>query len=313
MHPTSPQTLYFGTYRVWKTTNKGNSWTPISGDLTHNLAQSGFSTITTIAISKLNPNVLLTGSDDGRVHVSSSGGLFWQDISQGLPQRWITRVAFDPFEENTIYTTVSGFRWDEPHPYVFRSTNLGQTWEAISSNLPSLPVNVIVADPDRLGWLYVGTDVGVFYTENYGLEWNSLMDGMPSVPVIDLKIHQPTRTLFAGTYGNSAHRLNLDLITSVLPKEKSPIFAALKPVYPNPVSKTGVIQSSYYLTTGGYCELQLLDIKGNLIRKIYSGNQTSGEHQVSINLNGSGLSSDGIFFLRLLTKSNSYQQKFIIN
>lgn len=312
MHPTSPQTLYFGTYRVWKTTNKGNSWTPISGDLTHNLAQSGFSTITTIAISKLNPNLLLTGSDDGRIHLSSSGGLFWDDISQGLPQRWITRVAFDPFNENTIYATVSGFRWDVSHPYVFRSNDLGQNWESISSNLPTLPVNVIVADPDRQGWLYVGTDVGVFYTENTGIEWSSLMDGLPSVPVTDLKIHQPTRTLIAGTYGNSAHRLSLDLITSISTKEKNSNYATLKPVYPNPVERSGSLQCSYYLTSAGKCELQIIDVKGNVVRKLYSGNQTSGEHQLTINLNDSDVLSNGVFFLRLITDKQAEQQKFII-
>lgn len=217
MHPTNPQILYFGTYRVWRTTNRGNSWTVISGDLTHNLVGSGFSTITTIAISSLNPNRLLTGSDDGRVHVTADGGLSWADISAGLPVRWITRVAFDPFDANTIYATVSGFRWDEPHPYVFRSTNLGQSWLSIGGNLPELPVNVIIADPGVQNRLFVGTDVGIFYTENAGQQWFSLMQGIPNVPVTDLKIHQPSRTLVAGTYGCSAYRLDLESLTSQTP------------------------------------------------------------------------------------------------
>jgi photosystem II stability/assembly factor-like uncharacterized protein len=217
MHPTDPQTLYFGTYRVWKTTNRGNTWTAISGDLTHNLANSGFSTLTTLAISTLNPSRILTGSDDGRVHVSTNGGSNWTDISAGLPLRWITRVAFDPFEVNTIYATVSGFRWDEAHPYVFRSSDLGQTWESISGNLPELPVNVIVADPGVQNRLIVGTDVGIYYTENGGQHWWGLSQGIPNAPVTDLKIHHPTRNLVAGTYGCSAYRLNLDAISTLLP------------------------------------------------------------------------------------------------
>ncbi len=217
MHPTEPQTLYFGTYRVWRTTNRGNTWTAISGDLTHNIVGSGFSTLTTLAISSLNPNRILAGSDDGRVHFTANAGLNWADISSGLPVRWITRVAFDPFDVNTFYVTVSGFRWDEPHPYVFRTTNQGLTWQSIGGNLPELPVNVVVADPQVQNRLFVGTDVGIYYTENGGQQWWGLSQGIPNVPVTDLKIHQPTRSLVAGTYGCSAYRINLETLSIIMP------------------------------------------------------------------------------------------------
>lgn len=313
MHPTDPQTLFFGTYRVWKTTNRGNSWTAISGDLTRNLVQSGFSTISTIAISKLNSNYLLVGSDDGRVHISINGGLSWSDITLGLPLRWITRVAFDPFQPNTIYATVSGFRWDEVHPYVFRSTNLGQSWEPISSNLPSIPVNAIALDPSRQGWIYVATDVGVFYSHNAGQSWGGLMQGLPNVPVTDLKIHQPTRTMVAGTYGCSAYRIGLDQITGTPNKEEA--HSVFKPVYPNPVRSGNTISIEYYLTQSTLCAVKVFDLQGKQLQVLFDGIQPGGAQQMVWNLNddrGRALTK-GIYVLQLIAGTEVKEQKLIIN
>lgn len=305
MHPTDPQTLYFGTYRVWKTTNRGNSWTPISNDLTRNLAASGFSTISTLAISTLNPNHLLAGSDDGRVHLSTTGGLIWTDITAGLPLRWITRVAFDPFNVNTIYATVSGFRWDEDHPYVFKSTNQGQSWQGISGNLPSMPVNVIVPDPDREGWLYVGTDVGVFYTENGGQEWSSLMEGMASVPVTDMKLHQPTRTLVAGTYGNSAYRLNLDLVTGSAEQHAFAEESMQMKVYPNPLQMNEMLHLSWQMSVKADCSVKILDGQGREMAQLLLGKLEKGAQEHSMGLSTiSGLKS-GAYLIRIT--ANEYQ------
>ena len=312
MHPTDPQTLYFGTYRVWKTTNRGNSWTPISNDLTRNLAASGFSTISTLAISTLNPNHLLAGSDDGRVHISTTGGLIWTDITAGLPLRWITRVAFDPFDVNTIYATVSGFRWDEDHPYVFKSTNQGQSWQGISGNLPSMPVNVIVPDPGREGWLYVGTDVGVFYTENGGQEWSSLMEGMASVPVTDMKLHQPTRTLVAGTYGNSAYRLNLVEVVGNAEIEKTAENKLISNVYPNPVSRNAAVHISWKMPEAGHCSLEILDMTGRPVITLFSGSASNGLNQHSFDLAGFSKLKAGNWMLQLKTNQLTELKKIVV-
>jgi len=309
MHPTDPQTLFFGTYRVWKTTNRGANWTAISGDLTSNLAQSGFSTLTTLAISKLNPNYLLAGSDDGRVHLSTSGGLFWTEKTTGLPLRWITRVAFDPFDVSTIYATVSGFRWDEPHPHVFRSTDLGQNWEPISSNLPDLPVNVIVPDPQRQGWLYIGTDAGIFYTENGGQSWGSLMQGMPNVPVTDLKIHNPTRTLVAGTYGCSAWRLNLDMITAASSRNTA-VLAALHQPYPNPAKKGSQVSIEFYLPEAGEVLLQIFDKNGRLTETLRQGNTQAGNHRLLWNTQKA---APGSYVISLVTAGGKKSLPVIVN
>lgn len=275
IHPTNPQVLFFGTYRVWKSDTGGNTWVPVSGDLTRNLSWSGYSTITTLAVSSLSPDLVLAGTDDGLVHISQNGGFDWSDISAGLPNRWITRVAFDPFSPQTIYATVSGFRNDEPQPYVFRSSDLGQTWVSISGNLPELPVNALVCDPGKQGRLIVGTEAGIFYTENGGAAWAGLQQNMPNVPVYDLKIHHPTRTLVAGTYGCSAWKLNLDLITGIgAPQPAMTSGVVLKPVVPNPVSTRAIIE--YYVTNTTTGRLLLTDINGARIGVLQSGTIPGG-------------------------------------
>ena len=213
MHPLNPEILYFGTYRVWMTVDGGSYWLPVSLDLTQGGSNS-YNTLTTLAISPINPEIILAGSSDARVHLSTSGGaLDWFDISEGLPDRWITRVACDPHDENTIYTTVSGFRWDEPQAHVFKSTNLGEDWVDISSNLPDLPVNIIKIDPEHSGRYFVGTDAGIFFTSNGGESWESLNQGLPNVSITCMEIDNNTRTLLIGTYGISCYKINLDQLS----------------------------------------------------------------------------------------------------
>jgi photosystem II stability/assembly factor-like uncharacterized protein len=214
MDPVNPNVLYFGTYRIWKSTNAGSLWIDVSDDLTKGIDQY-FHTITTIAVSPVNNLIVIAGTGDGLIHVSTDAGLNWENITNGIPNRWITYVAGDPFDENTIYATISGFRWDEQLPHVYKSTDLGQTWQNISGNLPELPVNVIVLDPMHPGYMYVGTDAGVFFSNNSGEEWHMLSDGLPNVAVAAMKIHNPSRSLVIGTYGISMYKLNIDDLVSV--------------------------------------------------------------------------------------------------
>ena len=201
--------VYFGTYRVWKSTQSGNNWTAVSGDLT-NGGNWGYNTLTTLAVSSLNENYVLAGSDDGNVHISLDAGSGWISISDGLPNRWITRVAFDPIDEETIYVTVSGFRWDEALPHVYKSTNLGESWISISGDLPEIPVNAIVIHPQNNDKLIVGTDAGTYITHNGGENWENMSGNMPQTPVVALRINPLTNWLYVATYGNSIYKVDLN-------------------------------------------------------------------------------------------------------
>jgi len=233
MDPVNSDILYFGSYRVWKSNNGGSSWNDVSGDITKGIEQY-FHTITTIAVSPIDNNIVIAGTGDGLIHVSTNAGANWENITNGIPDRWVTRVIADPFDENTIYATISGFRWDEQLPHVYKSEDIGQTWQSISGNLPEIPVNDIVLDPTYAGYIYIGTDAGVFFTNNSGQEWFMLSDGLPNAIVVAMKIHNPSRSLVIGTYGVSMYRLNLDDLVSVedvVSKQVTKI-----KVFPNPFS-----------------------------------------------------------------------------
>ena len=204
--PTDPDRRYFGTHRLHR--NNGNtSWTPISPDLTGgpHLGNPGQvnGTLTTIRVSRLDGQVIWTGSDDGRVHVTTDGGASWSDVGAALPERWVTSVRTDPFARETAYVTISGFRWAEPLARVYRTTDLGTTWEAIAGNLPDAPVNDLLVDPDLPGRLFVAADLGVFQSVDGGGRWGMLGANLPNVVVNSLALDPIRRILYAGTYGRS--------------------------------------------------------------------------------------------------------------
>ncbi len=279
MHPDDPSTLYFGTYRVWKSTNRGDAWTAVSNDLTGGINQY-FYTLTTIAVSTVDPSVVVTGSGDGKVFLSTNDGATWQDISAGLPLRWITRVDTDPFDYQTIYVTISGFRWDEPLPHVFKSTNLGQSWTDITGNLPEFPVNDIVVDPDYPGHLIVATDAGVFATENGGDYWYRAWGNLPSVPVYMMKIHSPTRSIVAGTYGLSTFKAYLNDLYTSIGTHAANVRGRLS-ISPNPASQYANLQ--FYLPSAGSCRIFVLDQKGQNSGAIFSGYLEKGSHNIMWN------------------------------
>lgn len=311
MHPQDPEILYFGTYRVWKTTNGGNNWTAVSNDLTQDIG-SGYSTLSTIAISSLDPNIVIAGSDDSRVHISTNGGNTWEDISDGLPERWITRVAADPFDSNIIYATVSGFRWDEPLPHVFKSSDQGQTWNNISSNLPELPVNCMVPDPEIQNRLFVGSDAGIFCTEDGGQSWWSLTEGIPNVPVFDMKIHNPTRTLVIGTHGCSAYKLDIDNITNIESLAVKVSGSGYLHNYPNPFySETHIL---FTLVKNSHISLTIYNSSGQIVKTLKQGSLTKGTHTIKWYGNddrGQALPV-GIYFVQLQTNETALNRRIVL-
>ncbi len=277
MHPVDPATLYFGTYRVWKSTDKGDTWQPVSDDLTAGINQY-FYTLTTIAVSQVNPSVVIAGSGDGKVHISTNDGLTWQDISAGLPNRWITKVAADPFNAQTIYATLSGFRWDEALPHVFKSTNLGLSWVDISGNLPEFPVNDIVLDPDLPGRIIVATDAGVYGTTNGGQYWYWIFDGVPAVPVYALDIHGPTRTIVAGTYGLSSYKTSLDDIMTAVNSPSVPVAMNLT-ANPNPFNTSTSLR--FFLPGEDHICIKAYSLSGSPVGEIFSGTLPPGRQEIS--------------------------------
>jgi hypothetical protein len=223
MDPSNSQTLYFGTYVVYRTTDGAASWTAISPDLTAGCpAGPGptgicLASISTIAVAPSNSNTVYTGASDGKVQVTTNAGVgagaVWSDVSAGLPPRAVMHIAVDPTRDGIAYVTFSGFSgFVDTQGHVFRTQNHGVAWTDISANLPNVPVNGIVVDPDVPDALYAATDVGVFASFDGGTVWSTLGSGLPRTAVSGLTLHRASRTLRAGTYGRSAWDLNLNQI-----------------------------------------------------------------------------------------------------
>lgn len=211
MDPNDHLTLYYGSNILYKTTDGGNSWTAISGDLTNGPHPRGaFGTITSISAAATDNQVVYVGTDDANVWVTQNGGGLWTLINSGLPTRWVTRVAADPHHANIAYVTVSGYLSGTVLPHIFRSENFGASWTDISGNLPDAPVNDVIPDPDDSLTLYIATDYGVYVTNSLGATWAPLGTGLPIVAVHDIELHAASRKLVAGTHGQSMFSTTVD-------------------------------------------------------------------------------------------------------
>jgi len=210
---------------------------------------------------------ILAGTDDGRVWQYSPLTPGWTNITPGLPQRWVTKVAYDPLDHNTLYVTFSGLRWDEDQGHVFKSTDAGSSWTDITGDLPDSPVNVILIDPENSALVMVGTDVGCYYTLNEGQSWEMLGLGLPHVPVLDLKFHAPTRMLVAGTHGRSMFSLDLPIISNAEGPDSTPGPVAITiSNYPNPFNPRTTI--AFAMPGEGLALVEILDIRGHLVRTL---------------------------------------------
>ncbi len=210
--------LYFGTNRLYRSLDKGVTFTPISGDLTGGprAGDVPWGSLTTVDESPLRFGLLYAGSDDGYVHVSRDGGYAWQRIDTGLPQGlYVSRVEASRHAEGRVYVTLNGYRFDHMEPYVYASEDYGQTWTRIAEDLPKEPVNVIVEDDRNPKLLYVGTDGGTYLTVDRGRTFMPLMKDTPPVPVHDLKLQRRERDLVIGTHGRSLYIADVGLIQTL--------------------------------------------------------------------------------------------------
>jgi len=208
MSPHSRDVLYFGANRLYRSFDRGDSWTAISEDLTGNAEQGDvpFGTITSIAESPKRFGVLYAGTDEGKVWGSRDGGLTWSDLSPGLaPSRWVTRVIASAHDESTVYVAQNGYRNDDFAAYVSRSTDFGRTWESLAAGLPAEPVNTVREDPKAAHLLYIATDGGVFVSLDKGATWTAMASGLPHVPVHDVQVHPREGDLVVATHGRSVY------------------------------------------------------------------------------------------------------------
>ena len=222
-----PNTVYLGGERVFRSTNRGDTWAA-SPDLTRNIGRNdrplmgvdgkapmaskhdgaaSYSNVVTIAESPVVAGLVWAGTNDGNVQVSRDFGATFTNVTKaitGVPdESHVSRVDASAHDAGTAYVSFDNHRRDDHKPYIFKTTDFGKSWTSISSNLPEGNVNCVEGDPRSRNLLYACTEYGFYISLNGGREWKKFMTGLPTVRVDDVVVHPRDNDLVLGTHGRS--------------------------------------------------------------------------------------------------------------
>lgn len=212
LSPHNQDILYLGGNKLMRSMNQGTDWEAISADLTKGgkPGNVAYGTLASISESSFQFGLIYTGSDDGVVSVTKNAGGSWENITGNLPKDlWVSRVIASQHQKERVYVTLNGYRWDDFKVYAYMSDDYGQTWKAISGNIPASPVNVIREDSTSENILYLGTDNGAYVSFNKGDSWEVFSNGLPNVAVHDIVIQPEAKDLLLGTHGRSIYRTDI--------------------------------------------------------------------------------------------------------
>ena len=307
--------LYAGANILFRSLDEGQSWQPISPDLTRNdkakQASSGgaisqdntsveyYDTIFTVAESTVKQGVIWAGSDDGLVHLTQDSGGNWANVTpKDLPE-WIqiNTIEASPFDAGTAYVAATAYKSDNYQPYLYKTDDYGKTWKKIVAGIPNDAfTRVVRADPHRRGFLYAGTETGIYYSTNDGENWQTLQLNLPIVPVTDLAIHKRDGDLVVATQGRAFYVLdNLPVLYQLADAQKADAFL-FKPKdayrqaggggFQLPKTATvganppmGAVINYYLKTKPKEIGLEFLDQSGKTLRKFTGKPNPEGEQK----------------------------------
>jgi photosystem II stability/assembly factor-like uncharacterized protein len=223
-------TIYYGGNYLFKSTDRGDSWTRLGGDLTTGVDRNklpilgkvpdkstlsrhdgvqDYPTITTLSESPLTTNVFWAGTDDGNVQVTRDGGKTWKNVAdrvKGVPKgTYVSRVLASKSADGTAYVTFDGHRSDDYNVYLYMTTDYGETWKAIRNGIPDSAgtVHVVREHPRNTNLLFAGTEFGLWVSWDRGANWTALKNNFPTVPVDDIEIQARENDLVLATHGRS--------------------------------------------------------------------------------------------------------------
>lgn len=233
--PHDPKRIFFASYRLWESSDRGDNWRALSGDLTRNenrlelpimgrkqsydnawdlFAMSNYNTITSIAESPVQRDLIYIGTDDGIIQVTEDGGANWTKLDfatmASIPGRaYVNDIKADLFDNNVAYALVDNHKEGDFKPYVFKTSDKGKTWVNISNNLPDRTLLWrIVQDHVDPNLLFLGTEFGIYFSNNGGSSWTKLNAGLPTISFRDLQIQRRENDLVAGSFGRSIYILD---------------------------------------------------------------------------------------------------------
>jgi len=223
-------TVYYAGNYLFKSTDRGDTWTPLGGDLTTGVDRNKlaikdkvpdkktlsrhdgveeFPTITTFSESPLTPNILWVGTDDGNVQVTRDGGKIWTNVFAHIPGvpkgTYVSRVVASKYAEGSAYVTFDGHRADDYAVYIFATSDYGATWQSLGNGIPDRAgsVHVVREHPRNANLLFAGTEFGLWISWDRGATWLPLKNNFPSVPVDDIEIQARENDLVLATHGRS--------------------------------------------------------------------------------------------------------------
>ena len=308
--PHDPDTLYTAGEAVFKSTDQGHSWTAISEDLTRNdkskQKPSGgpiqnditsveyYDTVFALAESPLKKGLLWAGTDDGLIHVTTDDGATWTRVTPNMPE-WslISLIDPSPFDAAVAYVAVDRHRLDDFKPYIFKTSDAGRNWSAITNGIPEgAYVHAVREDPKRRGLLYAGTELGMYVSFDDGAHWQPLQMNLPTSPIHDLVVKDDD--LVVATHGRSFWVLDdltpLRQVNDQVAHAEMKLYApqtAVRLHYPHDIDTrqpvgtnppAGAIIDYYFkVTPKGEVTLDILDEQGKLVRHLSSKEDKKNE------------------------------------
>jgi photosystem II stability/assembly factor-like uncharacterized protein len=303
--PHDPRVVYHGGNVLFRTTDGGQTWTPISGDLTRNdkskqkwsggpitgdnTGAEYYCTIFAVAESSLEKGLIWVGSDDGLVHVTRDGGSHWTNVTSGMKgiPEWgtVSLIEPSPHDAGTAYVVVDAHRLDDMRPYLYKTTDYGRSWKSLVSGLPKdVYLHAVREDPKRKGLLFLGTERGVSYSLDDGGSWKVLGLNLPTVAVHDLVVKGDD--LVVGTHGRSIWIL--DDLTAIrawtpevaaraahlFPAQPATRWEYRSPLYGDSAGENrprgAILQYALKAKVEGEIKMEILDARGAVVRTITS-------------------------------------------
>jgi photosystem II stability/assembly factor-like uncharacterized protein len=281
--PSRPSTLYAGRSVVFKSTDRGSTWAATNGGAP--IDPNNNPTLA-LAVSPVDHDVVYASTapllrdpvdtpGPPRLFVTRDGGASWQDVTLGLPDRFVTDIAIHPSDDATAVVTMGGFGT----PHVFLTTDSGTTWADVTGTLPDAPTNAAAFDPLAPEQLFVGNDVGVFRSPDGGQTWEPFSEALPeAVMAMDLVYSPADRTLHVGTYGNGRYRVPLGPPPVASEDGAAPARFRLAQNAPNPFRSATTLV--YELDEAADVRLEVFDAAGRRVAVLADGPAAAGAHRV---------------------------------